>query len=146
VDTGNVKVGQKVAIVGGGPAGGETALQLLKDGHKVTMIDMLSFDDITPNYPRGLAFLLSDYKCDMLGSVCLKEITDEGIVIEDKNWKRRLIEADTVIMSAGFRADKETAAKFMDIIPEETYIAGDCVKPGTVTSANHDAFNIAAEL
>lgn len=146
VDTGKVKVGQKVAIIGGGPSGGETALQLLKDGHEVTMIDMLSFDDIIPNYPRGLAFLLNDYKCDMLGSVCLKEISNEGIVIEDKNWKRHLIEADTVIMSVGFRADKETVAKFMDIIPDETYIAGDCVKPGTVTSANHDAFNIAAEL
>lgn len=146
VDTGAVQVGNKVVVVGGGTSGAETALQLLMDGHQVTMIDMLPFDSITPNYPRGLAFKLEDYRCNMLGSVCLKEITPQGVSIEDKNWRSTLLEADTVILSTGFKADQEMLDQFKDVLPGETYLAGDCVKPGTVTTANHDAFNIAVEL
>lgn len=146
VDTGKVKVGKKVAIIGGGASGAETALQLLIDGKEVTMIDMLSFDSIIPNYPRGLAYKLEDHNCKLIGSVCLREITEKGISIEDKNWRTTFIEADTVILSTGFRPDKEMLERFKDVLPGETYIAGDCIKPGTVTTANHSAFNIAVEL
>lgn len=145
-DTGKAKIGKKVVIVGGGASGAETALQLLIDGHDVTMLDMLPFDDIIPNYPRGLAFKLEDYKCKLLGSVCLREITEKGVSIEDKNWRYSFIEADTVILSTGFRPDTEMVERFKDVLPGETYIAGDCIKPGTVTTANHSAFNIAVEL
>jgi hypothetical protein len=36
----------------------------------------------------------------MIVSVSLKEITDEGIIIEDKNWVATPDCADTLIMSA----------------------------------------------
>ncbi len=146
VDTGRVEVGKKAAIIGGGASGAETALQLLIDGHDVTMIDMLPFDSIIPNYPRGLAFKLEDYRCKMIGNVCLREITENGISIEDRNWRTTFVEADTVILSTGFRPDKEMLERFKNVLPGETYIAGDCIRPGTVTTANHSAFNIAVEL
>ena len=116
------------------------------DGHDVTMIDMLPFDSIIPNYPRGLAFKLEDYRCKMIGNVCLREITENGISIEDRNWRTTFVEADTVILSTGFRPDKEMLERFKNVLPGETYIAGDCIRPGTVTTANHSAFNIAVEL
>ncbi len=145
-DTGKAEVGHKVAIIGGGASGAETALQLLIDGHDVTMIDMLPFESIMPNYPRGLAFKLEDYKCRMIGDVCLREISEKGISIEDRNWRPVFIEADTVILSTGFKPDKEMMDRFKGILPGDTYIAGDCIRPGTVTTANHSAFNIAVEL
>lgn len=82
----------------------------------------------------------------MIGSVCLKEINQQGVSIEDKNWRTTLLEADTVILSTGFKADQDMLDQFKDVLPGETYIAGDCIKPGTVTTANHSAFNIAVEL
>lgn len=145
-DTNRTQIGRKVAVIGGGASGAETALQLLMDGHEVTMIDRLPFDEIIPGYPRGLAFKLEDYQCRMIGSVCLKEINKQGIYIEDKNWCGSQIEVDTVILSTGFRADQDMVDRFQGIVPGETYLAGDCIKPGTVTTANHSAFNIAVEL
>ena len=82
----------------------------------------------------------------MIGDVCLCEISEKGISIEDRNWRPVFIEADTVILSTGFKPDKEMMDRFKGILPGDTYIAGDCIRPGTVTTANHSAFNIAVEL
>ncbi|MCL1827940.1 MAG: FAD-dependent oxidoreductase [Oscillospiraceae bacterium] len=145
VDEGRAEIGDTVCVVGGGASGGETALQLTKDGKKVTMIDMLPFSKITPTYPRGLAYLLDELGATLKGEVMMEEVTDEGVVVTDKNWKKQLIKADTVIMSLGFSPRNDEIEKFKDLITD-VYYAGDCIKPANLTKANHDGFNIAVEL
>jgi NADPH-dependent 2,4-dienoyl-CoA reductase/sulfur reductase-like enzyme len=145
VDQGKVEIGATVCIVGGGASGGETALQLTKEGKKVTMIDMLSFEKIRPTYPRGLAYLLDELGANLVGEVMMEEVTAEGVIVIDNIWRRRLIKADTVIMSLGFRPRTDEIDKFKYLIPD-VFFAGDCLKPATLTKANHDGFNIAVEI
>jgi 2,4-dienoyl-CoA reductase-like NADH-dependent reductase (Old Yellow Enzyme family)/thioredoxin reductase len=144
-DTGKVKIGDKVCIIGGGASGAETALQMAMDGKAVTIVDMLPLNVATNTYPRGLFWRLEDNNVNFIDSAKLLEITDEGAVIMDKDWKQIHIDADNVIMSAGFRPDSDTVGKLMNIVPE-TYVIGDCISPSTVRKANHDGFNIAVEL
>jgi thioredoxin reductase len=75
----------------------------------------------------------------------LDHITSEGAVIEDRNWNKKLIPSDTIILSVGFRARTAVVNQFIDIIPD-TYVAGDCRKAQTIKEAIHDGFNIAVEL
>jgi NADPH-dependent 2,4-dienoyl-CoA reductase/sulfur reductase-like enzyme len=61
VDLGTAKAGQNVVIIGGGFTGSETALQLAKDGKKVTVIDVLDLLSLQADWPRGLAEQLQEY-------------------------------------------------------------------------------------
>ncbi len=148
VDAGRVNVGQNVVIAGGGATGAEAALQLAKDGHTVTMIDLLDYDILTPEYPRGLLFLLEDYKVDMHFGVKLEEITDTGAVILDTKWHRREIPADTVVLSFGFKSRSAVVETLRVLESAETqvYAAGDCLKPQTIKEAIHGGFNTAVEI
>lgn len=148
VDAGKAEVGHNVIIAGGGATGAEAALQLAKNGHAVTMIDILDFDTLTPTYPRGLLFLLEDYKVDMRFGVKLEEITDSGAVIIDSKWRRTEIPADTVVLSFGFKPRTAVAEAFRALESADTqvYKIGDCLKPQTIKEAVHDGFNVAVEI
>jgi 2,4-dienoyl-CoA reductase-like NADH-dependent reductase (Old Yellow Enzyme family)/thioredoxin reductase len=147
VDAGRAKVGQNVVIAGGGATGAEAALQLAKDGHAVTMIDLLDFGTLTPEYPRGLLYLLEDLKVDMRFGVKLEEITDTGAVVLDSKWRRTELAADTVVLSFGFvpRTAAETF-KALESPDTQVYVIGDCLKPQTIKEAVHGGFNTAAEI
>lgn len=148
VDAGQVEVGQKVVIAGGGATGAEAALQLAKDGHNVTMIDMLDFDTLTPEYPRGLLFLLEDYNVDMRFGVKLEEITAAGVVILDSAWHRTEVPADTIILSFGFksRTTEGEAFRTLESADTQVFMVGDCLMPQTIKEAVHGGFNTAVEI
>ena len=112
------------------------------------MIDMLTFDVLTPEYPRGLLFLLEDYKVDMRFGVKLEEITETGVAVIDSKWCRTEIPGDTVVLSFGFRPRSTVAEAFRALESEGTrvYAVGDCLKPQTIKEAVHGGFNVAVEL
>jgi NADPH-dependent 2,4-dienoyl-CoA reductase/sulfur reductase-like enzyme len=145
VNMGKAKVGENVIVAGGGSTGGETALQLAKDGKKVTMIDMLPYATLISGWPRGLIDMLEKYSVRLLTELKLEEITDKGAIVINSAWERFEIPADTVILSLGFKSRTETANSFRELITE-VYTIGDCAKPQALKEAIHDGFNIAVEL
>lgn len=145
VDTGKVAVGAKVVVAGGGSTGGETAAQLAKDGKQVTMIEMLPQAVVLMGWPRGLIDIVEKYGVRFLTETKLEEITDSGVVVIDKNWKRSEIPADTVILSLGFTPRTEIANRFGEAAPE-LYVIGDCLKPQSIKEAVHGGFNVAVEI
>lgn len=145
VDTGKVKVGENIVIIGGGTAGSETALQLAKDGKKVAVVDVLDYMTLSADWPRGLAYLLEDYGVNFFTETKVDEIKDDSVVVMDKNWKRFSIRADTVILSLGFKPRMEIANRYQNLA-REVYMVGDCRKARTVKEAIHEAFNIAVEI
>jgi hypothetical protein len=124
---------------------GETALQLAKDGKKVTVIDMLDYLTLAADWPRGLSDLMEEYGVRLLLEVKLEEITDKGAIVIDKAWNRSEIPADTVVLSLGFTPRTETVDLFKDSAPD-VYTIGDCVKPQSIAEAVHDGFNVAVEF
>jgi 2,4-dienoyl-CoA reductase-like NADH-dependent reductase (Old Yellow Enzyme family)/thioredoxin reductase len=145
VDVGKAKIGDKAVIIGAGATGCETGLQLAKDGKTVVMVDMMDAEQVVPNLPRGLADQLEKHKVVVYYNHKLDSITAEGAIIEDRNWNKKLVLADTVILSLGFRPRSALVNQFIDLIPE-TFVAGDCRKAQTIKEAVHDGFNIAVEL
>jgi 2,4-dienoyl-CoA reductase-like NADH-dependent reductase (Old Yellow Enzyme family)/thioredoxin reductase len=145
VNMGKAKVGTTVLVAGGGSTGGETALQLAKDGKKVTMIDMLPYATLIAGWPRGLIDMLEKYGVRLLTELKLEEITDKGALVINSTWERFEIPADTVILSLGFKSRTETANSFKELMTE-VYTIGDCAKPQALKEAIHGGFNIAVEL
>jgi NADPH-dependent 2,4-dienoyl-CoA reductase/sulfur reductase-like enzyme len=145
VDAGKAAVGATVVIVGGGSTGGEAALQLAKDGKKVTVIDMLDYMTLALDWPRGLSDQLEEYSVRLLFEVKLEEITDKGALVIDKSWNRFEVPADTVVLSLGFTPRSDVAGLFKDSAPE-VYTIGDCVTPLGVKEAVHGGFNVAVEI
>lgn len=133
-------IGENVLIVGAGNTGAETALSLTKDGKKVTLVDMMPEDKIRPQWSVGLGYLLEEYGAKFVFETGLSSITAEGALVKSKEGEEYLIPADTIILSLGFRARKDLAEMFKDIVPY-TYVIGDNKFPDSSMEATHDGFN-----
>jgi len=134
-----------VLVAGGGSTGGETALQLAKEGKKVTIIEMLDYAEVILGWPRGLMDQLEEYGVPYLTKTKLLEITDKGAVVVDEESNRYEIPADTVILSLGFKPRTDVVNEFSGL-KADIHIIGDCVKPRTIKEAVHDGFNVAVEI
>ncbi|MGB9661892.1 MAG: FAD-dependent oxidoreductase [Moorellaceae bacterium] len=149
VDLGRATVGQNVVVAGGGLTGCETALELALKGKNVTIIDMLSEQEIAGDCPiinrLGLMLLLQKNNVKFITEVKLEEITDNGPMVIDKKWNRYVIPADTVVLSLGFVPQTEVVDKFLDLAPD-VYVIGDCKEPRNLKAAIHEGFNYAMEI
>jgi 2,4-dienoyl-CoA reductase-like NADH-dependent reductase (Old Yellow Enzyme family)/thioredoxin reductase len=145
-DAGESSIGRKVVVLGGGATGAEAALQMAIDGKDVTVVDVLDYNkQLAPSYPRGLKYKLEDYRINIIDHSKLYEVTEKGVSIISKDLDRHFIEADTVILSLGFRPRKDLAASF-ELVTPNTYYVGDCVNVGEIYNAVHDGFDLAVEL
>lgn len=130
----SIEIGKKVAIIGGGLVGCEAALQLTKDGHEVTIIEML---------PTIANDALMEHKMMLMGKIKAEAkvevnarctaITDQGVTVS-VNGEEKVIPADTVIMSVGYRPQTELAASFLDTCDFVRRV-GDCNTPGKIGPA-----------
>ena len=150
VETGRVETGQQVIIAGGGLTGLEAGISLRREGKEVTIVEMLPFDNIVMSGPVvnmvALSMLMREHGVKYLAETKLKEITSNGILVEDKNGQEKQMTCDTVIHALGMRPNKQEAALFADII-DEVYYAGDCTfNRGNLWTAIRSAHYIALEL
>lgn len=131
-----VKIGNKVAVIGGGLVGCETAIQLGKvEGKDVTVIEMREdvAIDSTPDHRRFMMPVLESCAKLECNAKCTA-ITPNGVMVIDAEGRERLIEADTVIMAAGLKSLTATAESLRDCALSFRII-GDCQKPRRVYEA-----------
>lgn len=148
VDGGLAHTGEIIVVAGAGLVGCETALELSRQGKKVTIIDMLREPEIAGDInPTPRFWLLESLRQNGVvfrTEVKLEEITGNGVIISDRK-NRSEIPADTVVIALGYRARRETVDMFRESA-REVYIIGDCSNPRNLMTAVHDAFNIAVEI
>lgn len=130
----DTKIGRKVAIIGGGLVGCEAALQLTRDGHEVTVIEML---------PTIANDAMMEHKMMLLGKLRAEatvevnarctSILEQGVMVS-VNGEEKLIPADTVILSVGYTPKTEEAAAYLDTCGFVRRI-GDCNTPGKIGPA-----------
>lgn len=138
------EAGESVVVLGGGIVGCETALYLAQQGKKVTIVEILdgvARDMFFVNRTHMLE-LLADNGVQILTQTRVAEITDEGVVIEDKDYKRTAIDVDTVAIALGLSPNRELEEALKDTVPE-TYAIGDCVGPRKVIDAVWEGFRFA---
>ena len=126
----------KVAIVGGGLVGCETAEFLQKQGKQVTIIEML--DEIAGKMVYAqktiLEARLKAAVITILTGVVCKEITDDGITVITKAGDELHIEAGSIVIAVGDRPNKALERELRGAV-HELYMAGDCVKPEGIAEA-----------
>ncbi len=118
------------------------------EGHDVTVVDMLPVDafakDASPSPRTMLMALLKKYNVRLIGESKVLRFTDKGVEIEDRNWNRTLLEADTAVNALGMKSDSDVVAKFAGLIPE-VYVVGDAAQVNNIRHANQSAFIYAVE-
>jgi len=140
---GRKKPGAEVVVVGGGTVGSEAALYITEELKKrVTIVEML--DDILIDHEILNKTVLKE-RLQAAGVTIrtgwiLREVTDKGVVCEDKNWQMHEIAADTVVLCTGFEARKDTVEEFRGLAPE-VYAIGDCVEARRIYHAFEDAWH-----
>ena len=103
---GNAEVGENVTIIGGGLTGCEIAYELYLNGKKPTIVEMQ--DDLITT--KGICLANTSYLRDFFETnnvpvhleTSLCEVTDDGVMVKDKDGKTFNIKADSVIMSVGY--------------------------------------------
>lgn len=145
--SGTVGVRGRVVVIGGGEVGMETAQFLLGKAERVTLVEML------PELGEGMVRRVFDYihnelaqhGAEMLTNTKVEEIADAGIVIVDNGGRKRVIEADTMVLASGAKSNRALLEALEGVVPE-VYLAGDCLYPGNIMSAIHQGSMVARML
>ncbi|AFA47622.1 NAD(P)/FAD-dependent oxidoreductase [Acetobacterium woodii] len=151
VDLGNAKPGHRVILVGGGLTGTETAVTLAQQGHDVTLIDLLTKNEI--NAASNASIMLTSTLGAMaaqagvhfIEQVKLVAITDTGAMIEKPDGSQDLLLCDSVVLSLGVTPNRKDLKNLNGLILE-TYCVGDCQKSGNIMSAVREGFYAAINI
>lgn len=142
-------IGHRVAVVGGGLIGCEEALELAKNGHEVTILEMRENVAIDSAYLHREALLLElEKQKDRVAIRCgvrVKAITEKGVEAENSDGKPELFEADTVLVAAGMKPLSDEVEKLRECAPDFQVI-GDCLKPRRVLEAVRMGYDAAMHL
>jgi len=141
---GKEKVGENVTIIGGGLTGCEIAYELFLQGKKPTIVEMLDDLICTPGICLANTSFLRDFfktnKVPVYLETAVSAITDDGVVVKDKNGVELKIASDSVILSTGYKP-KPIAEK-----DKHVHIVGDCAKVGNLRTVIWQAWDVAMKL
>ena len=150
VELGQASVGEKVVVAGAGLTGSETALHLAREGKKVTLIDMLSEEQLDANCPLAdlgtIWNLVREAGADFITKVKLEAINDKGAVIVDENGKQREIPADSVVIALGVTPRRAVAEAFAGLAPEVIAVGDGNTERGNLYSATTQGFFAAMHI
>jgi 2,4-dienoyl-CoA reductase (NADPH2) len=142
--------GKRVLIVGGGAVGIETGSFLAEKGRDVTVIEMLGKcgTDIGISTRWTLIQDADNLGVKFMESCCVQKITPGGIVA-DVRGEAREMEADTIVLAVGSRADGELEQFLVDegiMHKIEFHKIGDCVQPRKAIEAIREGFDLGLAL
>jgi len=145
--TGETTLGHRVAVVGAGSTGCETAEYLAEKGHAVTIVEMLDdyAMDIRPEIKRLLGERLAKLGVEMLLGCKVLAVRQGEIVYERAGQQNKIESLDNVVFAMGYRPDLSLleAARARSL---EAHAVGDCTKPGNIYDAIHGAFDVALTI
>ena len=141
---GQKSVGENVTIIGGGQTGSEIAYELYLQGKKPTIVEMK--DDLIA--VKGVCLANSSYLRDFFDAnkvpvhleTRLCEVQDDGVLVTDKEGKSFKIEADSVILSTGYRPNPLTEKA------KNVHIVGDANKVGNLRTVIWQAWDVCMKI
>lgn len=139
-------LGQKVVILGGGLVGSECAIYLDSLGKDVTIVEMQ--DDWAPDayfmHKTAMTIAMRDSNIKIHVSTRANAVTEQGLVCETPRGEITL-EADSILLAAGMKADRAAADSFFNAAPR-VFETGDCIKPGLVVGAVTNGYYRALDI
>ena len=140
------KLGENVAIIGGGLVGAEAAVSFAHEGKKCSVIEMREdvAIDVNSFYRGGLMPHVKE-SAQLYTSTRVVEILPEGVKCQDKDGNEFVVAADSVVIAVGFKADYDTVDRFCSLV-DEYYIVGDCKNVAQIYHATNAAYFAARGL
>jgi len=140
------EVGEKVAIIGGGMVGCETAEYLASKGKKVTIIEILPAiaRDLGVTNRRAVRTRLVADGVEALTSTEAKAITDAGVTVEEVG-QTRTVNADSVVLAVGFKPNTGLWEALKDKVPG-LHLIGDAARPNRILEAIRAGWNLACDI
>jgi pyruvate/2-oxoglutarate dehydrogenase complex dihydrolipoamide dehydrogenase (E3) component len=140
--------GRRVAVIGAGMTGLETAEKLAEDGNRIMVVEMA--DEMGPGvYFQNLEDVLDrlgEYHPELITSHRLLEIRRDEITLEHvRTGGRAVRKVDNVVLAVGVRSDDRLAEELKSF-PGRTLIVGDARCPGRIPNAVRDGFDTAWNL
>ena len=141
---GNCEIGENVVVIGGGLTGCEIAYDLYLNGKKPAIVEMQDDLVTTPGICLANTSYLRDffktYHVPVHLETGVKEITDKGVVICDKDGNESTIDADSVIVSIGYNP-APLAKKSRHI-----HVIGDAKSVGNLRTVIWNAWDVCMKL
>ena len=141
--------GDKVVVVGGGLVGCEMALDLAQKGKRVTILEalpkiMVVNGPICSANKEMLEELLPFHGVDI---ICNAKVTgfQDGAVSYETDGKTEKLDADSVILSVGYRSADELYHELKFDVAD-LYLLGDAGKVSNIMYAIWDAFEVANHI
>ena len=132
---------KKVAVIGSGMTGLETAELLAEKGNRIIIVEMA--DSVAPGvwhqHPNDVLPRLEEKGTKLYLSKKLTAISEGAITVEDTKTKRRsTLDADAVVLAMGVRSDNSLykSIQFMT----KAYLIGDADKVGRIADATMSAY------
>ena len=141
---GNVEVGEKVVVIGGGLTGCEIAYDLYLKGKQPAVVEMQ--DDLITT--KGICLANTSFLRDFFNAnkvptyleTGVREIGDGYVTVTDKDGNKKQLEADTVILSIGYNPAplvKKSA---------KVHVIGDAAAVGNLRTVIWGAWDIAMKI
>lgn len=139
---------KRVAVIGSGLTGLETAKKLAAEGNEILVVEML--DEIGPNGNRqhieDALLRLKKYNPVYLSSHKLMEIGENHVVLEDtKRGGTSEYTADAVVLAVGVHSNNEISSELRNHFARVIEV-GDARNAGNISDAVHAAFQAAWNL
>ena len=139
---------RRVAVIGSGMTGLETAEKLAEEGNRVLVVEMM--DQIAPGahlqHVDDVLPRLKAYSTDFITGHKLAGITADGIILENvADGRRREEKADAVVLSVGVRSNNALAAELQPHFVR-LFVIGDARRVGRIPQAVRDGFDKAWNL
>ncbi len=145
---GKVKPGKRVAIIGGGLTGCETAEFLAEKGHQVTVLEMGAEPARDQSFSlRGelLSRLELNPNVEIKTGATVTAVNGRTINFRSGEGEQSLQDVDTIVLAAGAVACNPLEGELKQRL-DEVYAIGDCDRPRNAGEAIHEAFNVAYRL
>lgn len=149
--TGQPEIGDRVVVIGGGHVGCEVAMELALNKKKlVTIVEMN--DELlksNPPVPTPVRMCLLDmidyYHINVRTRSTVQEVLDGSVIVKNSAGDIERIDADTVVLAAGFKANSSMAAAFYGC-GAEVYEIGNGLPTANVLQATAEAYEIVTRL
>jgi 2,4-dienoyl-CoA reductase-like NADH-dependent reductase (Old Yellow Enzyme family)/thioredoxin reductase len=152
---GQVSIGKTVVVAGGGEVGVETA-DFIMEKHKVDSLSIVEMlEDIGPDMnPMDKALLFFNASIfpkhfqnglRILTGTKIREITDAGVNVLDKNLREYEIKADTVVLALGYSPSKTLYSELKGQY-SEVYLVGDAMRAKKIVDAVYQANYFARKI
>jgi 2,4-dienoyl-CoA reductase-like NADH-dependent reductase (Old Yellow Enzyme family)/thioredoxin reductase len=144
---GEVEVGSRVLVIGGGMVGMEVAEFLAVQGREVTVVEMLPevARDMEPIARALLLKRLQALPMTILTETTVKGISAEEILAERGDEEFHLAPVDTVVVAAGTRSLDELSRGLRDL-EMEVYVIGDAQRPRRIFDAVHEGYAVGCRV